>query len=421
MQTWEEYFQGEDYLSNAELEEIKQKYQPEFLNIRKKRYLLLFSQKRRFYRQYQNLKQWQSQNNEIFFHKQKTILRRIFQDIEDISLDLYQEKCVLEEEQAALIIAGAGSGKSLTILSKIIYLIEERGYKPNELLCLSFTNDSSCSLANKLKKHGYNVPVLTFHKLAIQILHNENFHIANPQLLSYVIQEFYHSFIFTLPTLYHSILSYFHITHSQYIDFLNSSSFLLLERKLEQFIQLFKSNFENADLLFSFLKKTQTKEEYTFLLHAIAVLQIYQIELQSTHSLDFNDFIQKAKEHLQKNPDLLTYRYLFVDEFQDCSLLRLQLLQEVLKGTKAKIFCVGDDFQSIYRFSGCNLHIFLHFQEYFCHSQTFFLQNTYRNSQQLIQIANSFIMKNKRQIPKSLSSTKQVEKPIKIFYYHGLR
>ena len=95
-----------------------------------------------------------------------------FNDIYGKKLDKYQKKVVLDDSERLLVIAGAGSGKTLTIVGKIKYLIEKKNIKEREILCLSFTNET---VNNLIEKVHYNVSILTFHKLALQILSNNNF------------------------------------------------------------------------------------------------------------------------------------------------------------------------------------------------------------------------------------------------------
>ena len=86
-------------------------------------------------------------------------------------------------------VAGAGSGKTLTILGKIKYLIEKKNYKENEILCISFTNETVTSLRNKLLNMNYDIEVLTFHKLGLKLLNNDNYSIINDNYLDYIIDE----------------------------------------------------------------------------------------------------------------------------------------------------------------------------------------------------------------------------------------
>ena len=113
------------------------------------------------------------------------------------------------------------------------------------------------------------------------------------------------------------------------------------------------------------------------------------MEKNSTQKLDFDDLILIATQNV-KNVDL-PFKYIIIDEFQDTSLIRLNLIKEIFKYTNSKVIVVGDDWQSIYRFSGCDLNLFINFPEFFPNVNTIKLCNTYRNSQGLINVAAPFI------------------------------
>ena len=121
-----------------------------------------------------------------------------------------------------------------------------------------------------------------------------------------------------------------------------------------------------------------------------------------------------------KNKGIWNIKYIIIDEYQDTSFIRYLLIKEIKNKTKSKIICVGDDYQSIYRFNGCSLNMFINFKKYFKHSKILKISNTYRNSQELIDIAGYFIQKNKKQIYKRLKSNKHINKPIKIMYGNNL-
>jgi len=127
-----------------------------------------------------------------------------------------------------------------------------------------------------------------------------------------------------------------------------------------------------------------------------------------------------ATKYIKEN-GIKQYKYIIVDEYQDTSYIRYFLLKEIINKTDAKIICVGDDYQSIYRFNGCNLNMFLNFKKYFGYTKVLKINNTYRNSQELINVAGKFIMKNKRQLYKKLRSSKSIDKPIKIMYGDNLK
>lgn len=126
--------------------------------------------------------------------------------------------------------------------------------------------------------------------------------------------------------------------------------------------------------------------------------------------------INKSIEVLKEKGIKKKYKYIIVDEYQDTSLTKFNMLKELINLTSSKFLAVGDDFQSIYRFTGCDLHIFLNFTKYFTYSKTFQIVNTYRNPQELINVAGSFIMKNKYQQKKKLISFKHLINPIIIYY-----
>ena len=142
---------------------------------------------------------------------------------------------------------------------------------------------------------------------------------------------------------------------------------------------------------------------------------MYQYKLNENNSIDFDDMINKCTVLIKEDCKLPKWKYIIVDEYQDTSLTKFNLINEIINKTNAKFLAVGDDFQSIYRFTGCNLHIFLNFQNYFKDSEIFQIINTYRNPQELINIAGSFVMKNKQQIRKKLISNKNINNPIIIY------
>ena len=175
--------------------------------------------------------------------------------------------------------------------------------------------------------------------------------------------------------------------------------------------------FDNVNL---FLLTSKNKEEVDaaeqFRKYIIDIYFLYEEELKSTNSIDFNDMIVLATKYVKEN-DIRKYKYIIVDEYQDTSYIRYLFLKEIINKIGAKIICVGDDYQSIYRFNGCNLNMFLNFKKYFGYTKILKINNTYRNSQELIDIAGNFVMKNKHQINKKLSSNKHINKPIKNFFF----
>ena len=147
------------------------------------------------------------------------------------------------------------------------------------------------------------------------------------------------------------------------------------------------------------------------------VYSYYQNKLKEKNSIDFEDMIIMATKKLKNNK---TYpKYIIVDEYQDISYERFLFLKKVIELSKSHLIVVGDDWQTIYSFAGSNINLFLDFKKILGTSDVKIIKinKTYRNSQELINIAGNFIMKNDLQIKKNLLSNKNLSNPIKYFYY----
>ena len=296
------------------------------------------------------------------------------------------------------------------MIGKIKYLIEYEKIKPNEILCITFTRAAAKSLEDKINNYyNYGIKVYTFHKLSLNIINNK-VNIANDNLLNYIVDEYFYIIDKKNKMKVKEILGLIDYPYS-YI--LKSKELYNFKRLIMTFINLFKTNNYNLDY---FLKIKKDKDIIRII---IDIYLLYEEELKSTNSLDFNDMIVEATNKV-KDKYISNIKYIIIDEYQDTSYIRYLLIREIINKTGAKIICVGDDYQSIYRFTGCNLNMFINFKKYFNHSKILKISNTYRNSQELINIAGKFIQKNKRQIYKKLKSNKHIEKPIKIMYGNNL-
>ena len=321
----------------------------------------------------------------------------------EVKLDEFQKSAVTTPGNI-LLIAGAGAGKTFTITQKIIYLIENKIYAPEEILIISFTNKS---VADLQKKINYNCSILTFHKLAIQILrdYNINFNLVNDTYLEFLTNEFFQSLDDS--KLIKEILLYF--KEYDYQKFLKTYKYQEFKKLLITILKIYKTNGCTKDDFQRIYPKNNFLSKYFYIIKTI-----YEQELISTHSYDFDDLIIKATEMLNS---FYRYKYIIVDEFQDTSTIRFNLVNKLRIINNAFLFVVGDDYQSIYHFSGCNINLFLDFPKLIPNSQVLKLKYTYRNSQELIDIAAKFVMKNKKQISKDLISNKHITKPIEFIYY----
>jgi len=162
-----------------------------------------------------------------------------------------------------------------------------------------------------------------------------------------------------------------------------------------------------------------TKERTRLFLEIIKpIIRGYASWLDEKKAIDFADMINMAADIIERQGSTKQYEWVIVDEFQDISVARARLLKAILKSTGAKLMCVGDDWQSIYRFAGSDIRIMTDFAGQFGSANTIRLERTYRNSQELIDSASAFILKNPDQLRKRLKSSKRIDYPISIFFYN---
>lgn len=162
-------------------------------------------------------------------------------------------------------------------------------------------------------------------------------------------------------------------------------------------------------------KKTDNARTLLFLDIAEEVYHHYQATLKQRNQIDFADMINDAHFYLQEieTQNLnLPYKYIIIDEFQDIARQRFNLTKRLSEITKAKVVAVGDDWQSIYAFSGSDITLFTRFLQLMGAGTELKITRTYRNSQELIDIAGGFVQKNSAQIRKQLLSPKHLENPI---------
>lgn len=182
------------------------------------------------------------------------------------------------------------------------------------------------------------------------------------------------------------------------------------------FIQNYKVNYLTQDY-FDFLENKYISDyRISLFLKIIKNSFIYYSNYNDQNMiLDFNDMVNKSINVLNENYNF-KYKYIIIDEFQDISVNRLRLLQ-IFSNNNVGIIAFGDDWQAIYGFAGSDINLFINFNNYFYNSKILYINHTYRNSQELINISGNYIMKNKIQFKKNLVSSKRIENPIKLIVY----
>lgn len=354
-------------------------------------------------------------SGDVMFRFKNHVDDSFFNEFDGRKIDKYQRQVILDDSNRLLVIAGAGSGKTFTIAAKIKYLIERKNVKESEILCLSFTNEAVDNLKNRV---NYQIDILTFHKLALRILNENNFNysISRDTLINYIVDEF---FLIDDNKIRKLLLEYYN--KNNYDEILNSKELNVLKNNIISLIKMIKCNNLSLYKLKKIRYRCINNKDKIFYYLAITIFKIYEEELASELKIDFDDMIIYAKELVRKHGFKRNYKYVLIDEFQDISKIRFELILEILKNTNAKLMCVGDDYQAIYGFSGSNLAIFLDFFKYFPDGRRIDIKNTYRNSYELVNTSTKFVKKNPYQLKKSIHAKFLYKHPIVLVYYDDFK
>lgn len=186
------------------------------------------------------------------------------------------------------------------------------------------------------------------------------------------------------------------------------------------FIQNFKTNGYSLDDFKCFYLSSTNERNKLFLTICEQCYYEYTKCLKEKNAIDFEDMINDAARILREEQikgERLGFKYIIVDEYQDISRQRFNLAKELSKLCEAKIIAVGDDWQSIYAYAGSDITLFTRFKETFGYGLELPITRTYRNAQEIIDIAGCFVQKNRAQIRKSLVSPKRIKNPVIIQTY----
>lgn len=187
-----------------------------------------------------------------------------------------------------------------------------------------------------------------------------------------------------------------------------------------RFITNFKTNGFDADEFDRMYHSTTNVRSRLFLNICQDCYLEYQRHLKENNAVDFEDMINESARVLRQVKEMkekLHFKYIIVDEYQDISKQRFDLTTALSEVCDGKIIAVGDDWQSIYAFSGSDISLFTKFQEKMGYAKLLKIVRTYRNAQEVIDIAGNFIQKNTTQIGKQLVSPKNIDNPVIIYTY----
>ena len=296
-----------------------------------------------------------------------------------------QQEAVEHIDGALLILAGAGSGKTKTLTSRLAYLIGVVGIDPINTLTLTFTNKAASQMRHRalslLPSHIHTPPLLcTFHKFGLLFL---KFHI-------HLLNRSNHFVIID--------------SDDKKRILRNLAKEIKCELNLS-FIASEISKYKNSLLSPEIVKEKAELPDYQQIAHIYAR---YEEEIKQHNQVDFDDLLlltyQILKEHdtLRKETSL-KYRYIMVDEYQDTNALQFQLLQ-LLISEHQNLCVVGDDDQSIYGWRGANIENILGFSDHFNACKTIKLETNYRSTTPILESANRLIEHNTKRLGKTLSS-----------------
>lgn len=311
--------------------------------------------------------------------------------VENHPLDREQRKSIYDPARFNLVVAGAGSGKTTTILGKILYLLQSGFASPPEILVLSFTHDSATELKERFLCEYYqtfaeqiligkspppNITIETFHSLALKLLRSlwPDFSVA--------------------------------VSKTDSDDSLSSDSDD--EATPESIIREFLNLHELESETVTQIAGKFSSEEYRKLF--LTVFEQYQKELSELlekHQNTFSGLIKLVIRYLRSDQIKTRYRYIIVDEYQDLSALRQEFLRLLLESSQANLFAVGDDWQAIYGFSGSRVDFTLNFRRFWGDFSLHRISKTYRFGPTLARLSSSFIMQDHTQIQKQIQSQKE--------------
>ncbi len=303
-------------------------------------------------------------------------------------LDRQQIEAVVACEDAQLVLASAGSGKTMSLLAKVEYLVCQLHIKPEQILVISFTKKTVAELEERCAISG--VEIRTFHSLGNTILHK------NGETGTLISDEEAYSFL----------------NQSKYITKLGETPELL-----RTFLTLHKNSGLTIDEISCRLQGNSkfTERAENFLKTYREILRDYERYLNKKCQYDFSDMINRATEYIRKGPPQ-KYRYILLDEVQDLSPNRARLIKALLdKSENCRLFAVGDDWQSIYRFAGSDLSLIRNFADVFGrHTRRSLIETTHRFGRPTTSISSDFILQNKLQMAKSAHAKRRRKTPVKV-------
>lgn len=298
-------------------------------------------------------------------------------------LNPQQQEAVTHTQGPLLVLAGAGSGKTRVLTTRIANLIVHHGVRPYQILALTFTNKAAREMRERTEQlvgeNAGDMWVMTFHSCCARILRMESQYLGFEK--SFIIYDDSDQI-----SLYNEIIKKLELDEKQFP-----------KRALRERISHAKNHSLDVE---SYLKDDAFSDVY------IRVYKLYQTRLKQNNALDFDDLLLKTIELFQNNPEVLQkyqqrFAYVLVDEYQDTNMAQYTLIR-MLSAEHRNICVVGDDDQSIYGWRGADIRNILEFEKDFPGAFVVRLEQNYRSTSVILDAANGVISNNKGRKRKKL-------------------
>ncbi len=322
-----------------------------------------------------------------------------------VHLNKNQKEAIIDLEGPCLIVAGAGSGKTRVLTSRVVHIIKEKKAWPNQILCVTFTNKAAREMQNRianfLKEKQTSIPWLgTFHSVSAKLLRRHAEAVGLNSRFTIIDQE-------------DQLRLIKNICKAENID---------IKKIAPQFILAFINQWKNKGLL---PKDVVVKKGLPLENAILKVYKFYQERLKILNSCDFGDLILHCVTMFENNSDILelylkNFKYILVDEYQDSNHIQSKWLNLLAKKNN-NICCVGDDDQSIYSWRGAEIKNFLNFNKTYKNTKIIKLEQNYRSTQNILSAASGLIAKNNDRLGKKLWTDGKDGELIKLTCYKNGR
>lgn len=303
-----------------------------------------------------------------------------------MQLSAQQKDAVEHIGSPALVVAGAGSGKTRTLTAKLSYLIS-KGYEPEKILAITFTNKAAEEMKNRLVS------------------------ITGLPLVRFPWVRTYHSACFKILKVHCMLLGY-HAPLEIYAQYQQQKTLkeiitdkLDIDKKYTPVILAQISRAKNSGNPPAYFDRAPQVAH----IRLEDAFSLYQQELKLRNAVDFDDLLLLTRDLLREHPHIREqyqnlFQYILVDEYQDSNNLQEELTGLLI--SNGNLFCVGDDWQAIYSFRGSNVDHFLSFKEKYKDARVFRLEQNFRSTDEIVQVANELIGNNENRMEKSCFSDK---------------